>query len=424
MKKHLAVLCLTAVLASALLLAGCGKTPEAAGAAARTPPPAAMPSPAPLPLRGLQPYNSRAWYVEKIDMEQDKWVLHRYDFASASVSVLPLPRANEYPVVLADEEDLYAFYMGGAMAGAAVYRGDPDTAAWDCLLELPEGNYIDAQDPVASDGQALYFGYCTVSSDPHAVDPVQLVRFDLATRELTTLTDWEGPFRGRLYGVWQERGKLLYTRRVLAENCPVEPEIGYYKVENTQELAPWLATVLYALDPQNGETAELLREEGAVPTLSWQLFADTLYRTVPQHDGGAALQWRALGADTAGEKALDVPVSLSAVYAEDIFLFGAPEGKDTLYVYDRAAATLAPSPLRCLRKGEDSCIDVVCPAGPGEYLVVRDRTIREELRRGMTEWDFYTATVYPEEYEIISRAGLLDETIPGRPLTQPEGWYN
>lgn len=243
MKKHLAVLCLTAVLAAALLLAGCGKTPEAAGAAAGTPPPAAMPSPAPLPLRVLQPYNSRAWYVEKIDMEQDKWVLHRYDFASAAVSVLPLPRANEYPVVLADGQDLYAFYMGGAMAGAAVYRSDPDTAAWDCLLALPEGNYIDAQDLVASDGQALYFGYCTVSSDPHAVDPVQLVRFDLAARELTTLTDWEGPFRGRLYGVWQERGKLLYTRRVLAENCPVEPEIGYYKVENTQELAPWLATV-------------------------------------------------------------------------------------------------------------------------------------------------------------------------------------
>ena len=123
MKKHLAVLCLTAVLAAALLLAGCGKKPEAAGAAAGTPPPAATPSPAPLPLRGLQPYNSRAWYVEKIDMEQDKWVLHRYDFASAAVSVLPLPRANEYPVVLADGQDLYAFYMGGAMAGP------PSTAA-------------------------------------------------------------------------------------------------------------------------------------------------------------------------------------------------------------------------------------------------------------------------------------------------------
>ena len=34
MKKHLAILCLTAVLAAALLLAGCGKKPEAAGAAA------------------------------------------------------------------------------------------------------------------------------------------------------------------------------------------------------------------------------------------------------------------------------------------------------------------------------------------------------------------------------------------------------
>ena len=113
MKKHLAILCLTAVLAAALLLAGCGKKPEAAGAAAGTPPPAAMPSPAPLPLRVLQPYNSRAWYVEKIDMEQDKWVLHRYDFASASVSVLPLPRANEYPVVLADGRDLYAFIWAG-----------------------------------------------------------------------------------------------------------------------------------------------------------------------------------------------------------------------------------------------------------------------------------------------------------------------
>ena len=65
MKKHLAVLCLTAVLAAALLLAGCGKKPEVADAAAGTPPPAATPSPAPLPLRVLQPYNSRAWYVEK-----------------------------------------------------------------------------------------------------------------------------------------------------------------------------------------------------------------------------------------------------------------------------------------------------------------------------------------------------------------------
>ena len=131
MKKHLAVLCLTAVLAAALLLASCGKKPEAAGAATGTPPPAATPSPAPLPLRVLQPYNSRAWYVEKIDMEQDKWVLHPVwiSHPPRSRSCRCRGRMNTRSCWQTARTST-PFIWAGRWPAAAVYRGDPDTAAW------------------------------------------------------------------------------------------------------------------------------------------------------------------------------------------------------------------------------------------------------------------------------------------------------
>lgn len=110
-----------------------------------------------------------------------------------------------------------------------------------------------------------------------------------------------------------------------------------------------------------------------------------------------------------------------AIYPNDLFFIGDRDGRRTLYVYNRQTGELAPSPLYCLSKGEDSCVTVICPAGEDEYLIVRDSTIEQETRLGMGESDFYTATIFPLQYEIITREGLLDESIPGRPVQLLEG---
>lgn len=416
----------TLALCALMLLAGCANTAAVPQPEASPTPTAALdatPDPV-VPVYRLRDYNSRGWYSTGIDQENDTWRIQYFDFAAAQESFFEMPitiqEGGHTPQVFVDEQNLYVLYCGGAMRSAKIFRRPLTGGDWECLLDLPEGSFVSGfTAPLLSDGQALYFLYCMVSTNPAVVDPFQIARLDMNDHSLTVLTDWEGIWRGQIYGAWEQAGQILYIRRELAEDCPIEPEIWHYHVENVRDLEPWITTVLYALDPRTGEETPLRREPGLNFQWDYTLYGDALYSrdieagtlTICPLDGSAG-QDLAIDSQAGG---------LLAIYPNDLFFIGDRDGRRTLYVYNRQAGELAPSPLYRLSKGEDSCVTVICPAGEDEYLIVRDSTIEQETRLGMGESDFYTATIFPLQYEIITREGLLDESIPGRPVQLLEG---
>lgn len=129
--------------------------------------------------------------------------------------------------------------------------------------------------------------YLAISDDPSRQDDRQIGRFDLATGELTPVTDWDGYYRGTLFGVWQAENKLLFTRRSVAADCPYEPVISHYTISNWEQLDPWVSITLYALDPHTGEETALLTEKASSSPGGYRTTGSTGWTAKPTRSASA-----------------------------------------------------------------------------------------------------------------------------------------
>ena len=408
----------------ALTLAGCAG--QGSQPTAPTPPPAsapaaaADPTPDPYPpLHLLGDSNGTGWYSRgfSIDEGDAQWVqCIRFDEAREIIVGEPLTSEesgyNLLPLV--DEENVYGVIPGGFGGPPRIYRTDPTGTAWEQSWTLPEEIALSVwHTTVASDGEALYLCYWVISDDPSRQDDAQIGRFDLATGELTPVTDWDGYFRGTLCGVWQAENKLLFTRRSVAADCPYEPVISQYTISNWDQLDPWVSTTLYALDPHTGEETALLTEKGQL--FPWRVQDDRLYQLDSETH---TLCSRAL--DSGETETLPMPaqaLQIAAIYPDLVLLEGYNEQNvRTLYLCDRATGETRASPLYRMGKDETTCARILCETGAGEYLIVRDSPLAPQQRTGMTPGERYTVWVNENAYELVTREALLDAAIPGRPV--------
>lgn len=423
MRKHATPIRLPALLL-ALALAGCAgqaKQPAplaSAPAAAAESVPAPTPEPCP-PLHLLGDSNSTGWYSRgySTDGEDAQWVqCIRFDDAQEIIVGEPLTiEENGFNLLpLVDADNVYGIIPGGIDGPPRIYRTGPAGAAWEQSWTLPEGIALSVwHTTVASDGEALYMGYCTISDDPSRQDDVQIGRFDLATGELTPVTDWDGYYRGALFGVWRAENKLLFTRRSVAADCPYEPVISHYTISNWEQLDPWVSITLYALDPHTGEETALLTEKGRF--FPWRIQDDRLYRL----DGEThTLCFRALDSDETETLPMPPQASHIAAISPDLILFEGRNEQDvwTLYLYDRATGETQASPLYRLGKDETTCVRLLCETGAGEYLIVRDSPLAPKQIHGMSPGEYYTVWINQNAYELVTREALLDAAIPGRPV--------
>lgn len=422
MKKH-------GLLLAVLLLTACGaptaeSTSPVPPASSQTPESASpTPSPAPteeptLPLYWIDNRNDRGLYQREPVYGEGGYggggiVAHFYDFADATEQIIgePLDLETANLHLYADEESLYWSWSGMINDTPMLLRSDLDGGNREPLYDFPQGTaFLGEYDGgMATDGTALYFVCCHISDDPAVPDDYDLVRLDPETGTLETLVDWS-PFAGNLIGVWD--GRLLITRKTLADDCPVEPVYDHYHVDNTEELKPWMTTSLCALNPLTGTEEELYSCPGW--SLDRKLADDALWF---QEEEGRIL-CRPLG-ETEDTVVTQLPqaMQIMGIYTEDILLYGQEEGQEWLYVYNRADGTLTRSPQRRWIGGEDRPIWVVCEAGPGEYLVWDDAsTGMQQLARA--DGTQYLIDGYAR-YAVASREALLDKSVPMTEVTRP-----
>lgn len=414
---------------AALLLTACtapaGETAATSAPAPQTPEisaPAVTPVPTEEPtlsLYWIDECNSRGFYQREPIYDATTYayggggvMAHYYDFANATEEIigesLDLETANLS--LYADEESLYWFWSGMITDTPMLLRSDLDGSNRQPLYDFPQGTSLAVWNGgLAGDGTALYFSYCHISNDPAVPDDCELVRLDPETKTLETITEWE-PFGGELLGVWE--GRLLITRKTLADDCPLEPVYDHYHVANTEELNPWVTTSLCALNPLTGTEEELYSCPGW--WLDRKLAEDALWF----EDEEGRILCRPLGKteDTVVAQ-LPQAMQMLGIYTEDILLYGQEGGQKWLYVYNRADGTLARSPQRRWIGGEDRPIWVVCEAGPGQYLVWDDAsTGMQQLARA--DGSQYLIDGYAR-YAIASRESLLDASVPMIPVARP-----
>lgn len=413
-----------------LLLVACGNpgpTPAASAApttaatqetakASATPQPTVEPA---VSLHWIGRQNAKGLYQREPFYDTESYLYGnggigaRYvDFSRATEEIVgePLALENANLQLFADEESLYWVWSGMIRDTAVLLRSDLDGSNRESLYDFPQGVSLGVGDEgLASDGTALYFRYCHISSDPKIPDAYELVRLDPPTETIETLTTWN-EFSGKLQGVW--RDKLLVTRTTLSEDCPVEPVYDRYRVSNTEELTPWLTTTLCAIDPATGQEEVLYSCPGR--WLDRRLHRDALWDVDDAH----RLVCRPLG-ETEDTVLTQLPRSLYLwnVCTEDVLLYGHEEDQEWLYLYNLADGTLARSPRRRWFGGEDRAIPVVSEAGPGRYLVIDDaNTGMQQLADG--EGTQYLIDGYTR-YAIASREALLDTNVPMTPVTRP-----
>ncbi|EFB76322.1 hypothetical protein [Subdoligranulum variabile] len=388
------------------------ETAETAGAPESTEEPT-------LPLYWIDAQNSTAYYQREPLYGEGGYgygnggvAAHSFDFAQATEQIVgePLELETANLNVFADEESLYWIWSGMITDTPMLLRSDLDGSNREALYEFPQGTSVAVWNGgLAGDGESLYFSYCQISDDPSRPDAYALVRLDPEARTLETLTEWT-PFSGELMGVWE--GKLLITRSTLAEDCPVEPVYDHYRVQNSGELNPWMTTSLCAFNPLTGT------EEVLYSCSGWMLDRALVEDALWCEDGEHRLVRRPLG-QTEDVVVTQLPqdLQLMGIYTEDVMFYGQEEGKEWLYVYNRADDTLTRSPQRRWIGGEDRAIWVVCEAGPGQYLVWDDAST------GMQQLADRDGTLYLIDgyarYAIASRESLLDQSVPMTPVTRP-----
>ena len=179
----------------------------------------------------------------------------------------------------------------------------------------------------------------------------RLLRLDPQNDTIETLTTWDA-YGGQLWGTWGDA--LLITRRVLSPACPVQPEYAFYRIDNFNDMKPFLTEMLYALDPATGR--ETLLAEGPVYTFGprQKLAGDALWWA-----DGTQLLRQPLGTD-APQTVADLPQTMwvEQVFDADVFLCAQQGDKTVQYVYHLADGTLEETPA-----------EVLCQIGEGEYLV-------------------------------------------------------
>lgn len=414
-----------------LLLTACGRPAEEAVPTTAPVPSASpetaesTPAPAPteeptVPLHWIDAQNSTAYYQqEPLYGEGGRGygnggiAAHSFDFTQATEQILGEPleleTANLY--LFADEESLYWAWSGMITDTPILLRSDLDGSNREALYDFPQGSALSVWDSgMASDGEALYFRYCRISDNPQVPDEYELVRLDPEAKVKETLTKWN-TFNGRLLGVWDDR--LLITRTTLSDDCPVEPVYSHYRVDNREALSPWLTTTLCAFNPATGQEEVLYTTEGHW-FLDRRLAEEALWKVDEQN----RLICRPLGEteDTVVTR-LPQAMQIMGVYEEDVMFYGQEEGKEWLYIYNRADGSLTRSPQRRWIGGEDRAIWVMREAGPGQYLVWDDATT------GMQQLADSDGTQYLIDgyarYAIASREALLDTAVPMTPVTRP-----
>ena len=414
-----------------LLLTACGG-PEQKAISTAAPVPSASPetaestpAPAPteepaVPLHWIDAQNSTAYYQREPLYGEGGYgygnggvAAHSFDFAQGTEQIvgepLELETANLY--LFADEESLYWLWSGMITDTPMLLRSDLDGSNREALYEFSQGTAIAVWDGgMASDGSALYFRFCDISDQPTVPDAYSLVRLDPETGTMETLTNWNA-FGGNLLGVWENR--LLITRTTLSDDCPVEPVYSHYRVDNREALSPWLTTTLCAFNPATGQEEVLYTTEGHW-FLDRRLAEEALWKVDEQN----RLICRPLG-ETEDTVVTQLPqvMQIMGVYEEDVMFHGQEEGKEWLYIYNRADGSLTRSPQRRWIGGEDRAIWVMREAGPGQYLVWDDATT------GMQQLADSAGTQYLIDgyarYAIASREALLDTAVPMTPVTRP-----
>lgn len=419
---------------AALLLTACtaptGETAATSAPAPQTPEtsaPAVTPAPTEeptLPLYWIDECNSRGFYRWEGIYDATTYayggggiMAHYYDFANATEEIvgepLDLKTANLH--LYADEESLYWFWSGMITDTPILLRSDLDGSNRQPLYDFPQGTSLAVWNGgLASDGTALYFAYCHISDDPAVPDDFELVRLDPKTQALDTIMEW-APFSGELLGVWD--GRLLITRKTLADDCPLEPVYEHYRVANTEELKPWMTTSLCALNPLTGTEEVLYNCPG------WRLDRKLADDALWFEDEEGRILCRPLG-ETEDTVVTQLPqvMQMMSIYTEDILLYGQEDGQSWLYIYNREDGTLTRSPQRRWIGGEDRPIWVLREAEPGQYLVWDDAsTGMQQLARA--DGTQYLIDGYAR-YAIASRESLLDKSVPMTPVTRPGTPWN
>lgn len=423
-------LCVMTPILCAAILTGCGRgnaTPASTEKPQATATPEtselAKPTPTQTPARALHWIDGRnsegLYWREPLYGEGGRRYgdggigAHYFDFARATEEIVGKPQnfENGNVYLFADEDSLYWAWSGMILDTPVLLRSDLDGSNCESVYDFPQGTAIGVWDGgLASDGDGLYFRYSQISDDPKVPDENFLVRLDLTTRTLETVTRWD-KFWGNLMGVWQNR--LLITRTLLAEDCPVEPVYDHYSVANREELSPWLRTVLYALDPVTGQEEELYSEPGFFLARS-----DLAYDALWSVDDQSRLICRPLG-QTEDQVLAQLPEGayIWGVYDEDVLLYCTEEGEQWLYVYHRADGSLDRSPRKGWFGGEYRAISIIGEAGPGRYLVLSDANTGMQQLAG-ADGTQYLIDGY-NGYAIASREALLDSSVPMTPVTRP-----
>lgn len=408
-----------ALLLGCCLLTGCSGIDEGTpqSDATQTPvpqPTAAAAAQAPSDLHTLSMTNSRGMYDIFADSE-NPWFGTFFSFADTREYQIDapagLPRNGRPAALLADEEHLYWSWSGLLTDTPAFvvtdFDGNPSGS-----VTFPQGWFLTGWETMAADGPVVYAKGGRISADPQQLDDRRLLRLDTAADSIETVTRWN-QYGGSLLGVWN--GKLLLTRRILDPACPVEPVYSHYRIDNFDELRPYLTETLCMLDPANGSETVLM--DGPVYTFGpvRRLHGDALWWVDEQN----CLLRQPLGESVPQVVAsLPRPMTISAIYDEDMFLYCPDDkenGPEQLTVYHFADGTLAESPLRRARKYEESHIDVLCQTAPGMYLIIEgENPVQRTLT--VTGGDPYTVTITAPQYALASRAAILDASIPTVPV--------
>ncbi len=347
-------------------------------------------------LHALGDANARGWYKIQYDAAPG-WYANEIVFADAAEKRIDVPAGmpdgipeSGRPGDLQVDDTQLVWTWSGLLTDTPVLVVTDLDGSQTGAVHFPQGWYLTGWETMAADDQYLYAKGGAISDDPARLDERRLLRLDPQNDTIETLTTWDA-YGGCLFGVWD--GKLLITRRVLNPACPVQPVYRYYHIDNFNEMAPFLREILYALDPATGH--ETMLAEGPVYTFGPQrkLAGDALWWV-----DGTHLMHQTLGTDEARTLA-DLPQSLwlYSVFDEDIFLLGQQGEKSTLYVYHPVDGTLEESTRRYAREQEDSYIDIICQAAPGEYLI--------------------TAGASPVQYALAKREAILENTADVRIVT-------
>lgn len=308
-------------------------------------------------LHMLGDANTQGWYKIQYG-DAPGWYASEYVFADAAEKRLEVPAGmpNGIPEsvrpgdLLVDDTQLVWTWSGLLTDTPALVVTDLDGSQTGAV-HFPQGWYLTGWQPIAADAQYLYAKGGAISDDPGRPDERRLLRLDPQNDTIETLTTWDA-YGGQLWGTWGD--ELLITRRVLSPACPVQPEYAFYRIDNFNDMKPFLTEMLYALDPATGR--ETLLAEGPVYTFGprQKLAGDALWWV-----DGTQLLRQPLGTD-APQTVADLPQTMwvEQVFDTDVFLCAQQGDKTVRYVYHLADGTLEETPA-----------EVLCQLGVGEYLI-------------------------------------------------------